>query len=929
MESLRKSFKSIASSSMSSTTTQHQHHEKRPILSDHDDLGSSSGSRRDLLLNIHQHNVADHNDNNKDNNDSNNNNNNNNNNNSNNNNIWRGSSYDFWRDQHNGGGGGGGGGVRTSDPNSEFEFDQQRGRRSKDKDKDKDSAGVEEEEDPPSKLIGQFLHKQRASGEVSLDMDLEMGEFFEDHHHVLPPVNESPTIRLQQQQQQLVSPAKVSFRDSRDDQISDGDGEEEEDQVVRCTSNASFQRKSGFLTRTKTTKSRLIDSQIIEPEKKSGRTPKSSQIKSGFLGKLIDDDEEDPFADDDVPGELKKANLSSLTVLQWLSLVLILAGLICSLTIKFLNKRKLWDLPLWKWELMILVLICGRLVSGWGVRLVVFFVERNFLLRKKVLYFVYGLRKAVQNCLWLGLVLIAWHYIFDKKVEREVKNKFLLYITKILICLLVGTLVWLVKTLLVKVLASSFHVSTYFDRIQESLFNQYVIETLSGPPLIEIENQREEEERVLDEVQKLQNAGAKMPSDLKATALPNPKSGKVMGSGLQRSPRIVRSFRSSGAMSKQPDDAISIDRLHKLNQKNISAWNMKRMINIVRYGVISTLDERIQDSAHDKTQIRSEAEAKAAAKKIFVNVARPRSKYICLDDLMRFMREDEAMKTMSLFEGACENNNRISKSALKNWVVNVFRERKALALTLDDTKTAVNQLHHMVNVVVAIVIVVISLLILEIATTQLLVVISSQLLLVVFMFGNTCKMVFEAIVFLFVMHPFDVGDRCEVDGVQVVVEEMNILTTVFLRFDNMKIYYPNSVLATKPISNHYRSPDTGDAIDFCIHVSTPVEKLALMKERIMRYITNKKEHWHPDPIVVVRDVEDLNRLKLSVWPTHRMNFQDMGERWVRRAMLVEEMIKIFRELDIEYRMLPFDVNFRNLPPLSTTRFPSNWTTCTS
>ncbi|KAK9164617.1 hypothetical protein Syun_005519 [Stephania yunnanensis] len=874
MESLRKSFKSIASSSMSSTTT---HHEKRPILSHHDDLSSSSGSRRDLLLNIHQHNVADHSDNNnKDNNNDNN-----------NNNIWRGSSYDFWRDQHSGGG------VRTSDPNSEFEFDQQgeeEQRQRQRQDKDKDSAGVEEE-DPPSKLIGQFLHKQRASGEVSLDMDLEMGEFFEDHHHVLPPVNESPTIRLQQQQHQLVSPAK---------------------------------RKSGFLTRTKTTKSRLIDSQIIEPEKKSGRTPKSSQIKSGFLGKLIDDDEEDPFADDDVPGELKKANLSSLTVLQWLSLVLILAGLICSLTIKFLNKRKLWDLPLWKWELMILVLICGRLVSGWGVRLVVFFVERNFLLRKKVLYFVYGLRKAVQNCLWLGLVLIAWHHIFDKKVEREVKNKFLLYITKILICLLVGTLVWLVKTLLVKVLASSFHVSTYFDRIQESLFNQYVIETLSGPPLIEIENQREEEERVLDEVQKLQNAGAKMPSDLKATALPNPKSGKVMGSGLQRSPRIVRSFRSSGAMSKQPDDAISIDRLHKLNQKNISAWNMKRMINIVRYGVLSTLDERIQDSAHDKTQIRSEAEAKAAAKKIFVIVARPRSKYICLDDLMRFMREDEARKTMSLFEGACENNNRISKSALKNWV-----RKEGLALTLDDTKTAVNQLHHMVNVVVAIVIVVISLLILEIATTQLLVVISSQLLLVVFMFGNTCKMVFEAIIFLFVMHPFDVGDRCEVDGVQVVVEEMNILTTVFLRFDNMKIYYPNSVLATKPISNHYRSPDTGDAIDFCIHVSTPVEKLAVMKERIMGYIINKKEHWHPDPIVVVRDVEDLNRLKLSVWPTHRMNFQDMGERWVRRAMLVEEMIKIFRELDIEYRMLPFDVNFRNLPPLSTTRFPSNWTTCTS
>ena len=32
---------------------------------------------------------------------------------------------------------------------------------------------------------------------------------------------------------------------------------------------------------------------------------------------------------------------------------------------------------------------------------------------------------------------------------------------------------------------------------------------------------------------------------------------------------------------------------------------------------------------------------------------------------------------------------------------------------------------------------------------------------------KTAKTVFEAIIFVFVMHPFDVGDRCVVDGVQV------------------------------------------------------------------------------------------------------------------------------------------------------------------
>ncbi|KAL5650321.1 hypothetical protein ACJX0J_041130, partial [Zea mays] len=206
--------------------------------------------------------------------------------------------------------------------------------------------------------------------------------------------------------------------------------------------------------------------------------------------------------------------------------------------------------------------------------------------------------------------------------------------------------------------------------------------------------------------------------------------------------------------------------------------------------------------------------------------------HIYLSDLMRFMRQEEALKAMDLFEGAQEHN-RVSKRSLKNWVVNAFRERKALALTLNDTKTAVNKLHQMANVVVALIVLALWLLILGIATSKFFVLLSSQLLVAVFMFGNTLRTIFEAIVFLFVMHPFDVGDRCEVDGMQVVVEEMNIMTTIFLRYDNLKVYYPNSQLAQLPIMNYYRSPDMGDSVDFSVHVATPVEKLSLMKERLL------------------------------------------------------------------------------------------------
>ncbi|KAF5443747.1 hypothetical protein F2P56_036282 [Juglans regia] len=689
--------------------------------------------------------------------------------------IWRESSYDFWKDDcqtndddvRNGV-------IRENDLNNGngggFDF-VQRG---------------QGKEDPPSKLIGQFLHKQRLSGEMSLDMDLGMDELRPNHRNLnLPSVTESPE-KPQMSKELNISNVGVEAADDnyvrhrnkepsydreqqpQSQQCRDGGSGDLGGEVVRCTSNASFQRKSS-LSRAKT-KSRLMDPPE-EPERRSERVPRSGQLRSGLLPKALDEDEEDPFWED-LPDEYRKTKLSALTVLEFVSLVVIIAFFICSLFIPYLKEKNLWRLKLWKWQVLILVLICGRLVSGWGIRILVFFIERNFVLRKRVLYFVYGVRKAVQNCLWLGLVLLAWHFLFDKKVERETKSDKLKYVTKVLVCLLLGTLVWLVKTLIVKVLASSFHVSTYFDRIQESLFTQSVIETLSGPPLIEIRNAEEEEAeaRLSDEVNKLQNAGATVPHDLKATGFPPPKSGRVIGSSglLQKSPG-GKNDKLSRAMSKKGDNqGISIDHLHKLNPKNVSAWNMKRLMRIVRNGTLTTLDEQILDATNEdgsNTQIRSELEAKAAAKKIFQNVARHGAKYIYLEDLMRFLREDEALKTMGLFEGAFETK-RISKSSLKNWVVNVFRERRALALTLNDTKTAVNILHRVVNVLVSIVMLVICLLILGIATTKFLLFLSSQLVLVAFIFGNTCKTVFEAIIFLFAMHPFDVGDRCEIDGIQ-------------------------------------------------------------------------------------------------------------------------------------------------------------------
>ncbi|KAD7117726.1 hypothetical protein E3N88_04994 [Mikania micrantha] len=96
-------------------------------------------------------------------------------------------------------------------------------------------------------------------------------------------------------------------------------------------------------------------------------TPKEVRVsfheeRCWFVTKAASEiDEDDPFLDDDLPDEYKQLRYSKWSLLQLFSLILIIAALIRALTIRYLKHKFLFDLELWKWEALILVLICGGL----------------------------------------------------------------------------------------------------------------------------------------------------------------------------------------------------------------------------------------------------------------------------------------------------------------------------------------------------------------------------------------------------------------------------------------------------------------------------------------------------------------------------------------------------------------------------------------
>ncbi|KAI3715339.1 hypothetical protein L6452_22318 [Arctium lappa] len=553
-------------------------------------------------------------------------------------------------------------------------------------------------------------------------------------------------------------------------------------------------------------------------------TPKTPLMASPGGAGGVDEDEE-IYKKVNIRKKLKYRRVRIKVLLEWLVFLILLGSVVASLTIRELKHYKVWSLELWKWCVLITVIICGIFVTNWLMHFIVLLIELNFLLRKKVLYFVHGLKKSVQVSIWLIVVLVTWTSLFnDQDVQRsKTATRVLDYFTWTIVALLVGSVLWLLKTFLLKILASSFHVSNFFDRIQESIFLQYVLLTLSGPPVME----------------SLQNVGASASAS-----------------------HLSFQMKRKGGKEAKTKEVIDVSKLHQMKREKVSAWTMKMLVDVISNSGLSTFSGELEESAYDRggesadkdKEINNEMEAIAAAYHIFRNVAQPGFTYIEDLDLRRFMIKEEVDIVFPMIDVA--DKGQIDRKCLTEWVVKVYNGRKALAHALSDTKTAVKQLDKLVTAVLVVIVFVVWLLLTEIATTKVLVLLSSQLVVAAFIFGNTCKTIFEAIVFVFIMHPFDVGDRCVIDGVQLIVEEMNILTTVFLRFDNEKIYYPNSVLSTKPISNFYRSPDMGDNVEFSIDFATPFEKIGLLKDKLQKYLEKNPQLWHPNHNFVVKEIEN-------------------------------------------------------------------------
>lgn len=139
-----------------------------------------------------------------------------------------------------------------------------------------------------------------------------------------------------------------------------------------------------------------------------------------------------------------------------------------------------------------------------------------------------------------------------------------------------------------------------------------------------------------------------------------------------------------------------------------------------------------------------------------------------------------------------------------------------------------------------------------------------------------------ASIFLFVKHPFDVGDRVDIDGQAYTVANMALMSTSFRRVDGTYVWIGNDILRSKVISNIRRSGPISETIAFEVDFATDFKKLQELRDKMLHFLDVEKRDYNPVFDVVVDDFPAQGKLVLKADIKYKSNWQEGALKVQRR-----------------------------------------------
>lgn len=460
---------------------------------------------------------------------------------------------------------------------------------------------------------------------------------------------------------------------------------------------------------------------------------------------------------------------------------------------------------------------------------------------------------------WLGIEIsflptMTNHHIDNTRGTKHWEKT----LNKVIISIFVGATLNFIEKIIIQLIAISFHLRTYADRIE---INKFQIGSLTklyifSKTKIAMEDAEFEEKNVDP------GSGAKTPAMY----------------AVQAQEAITKAFAKVGDVAGTVAGDFTGKKVAKSGHPS---------------QVVLTL-------------LHNTAGSQVLARRLYRTFVREGSETVDSDDLKAaFDNEDEAEAAFSMFDK--DMNGDISMEELEAVCVEIGRERKSITASLKDLDSVVSKLDDVLFLVVAIVTILVLISLISTSAAGVLTSAGSAVLALSWLFSATAQEFLQSCIFVFVKHPFDVGDRVSIygntgsslKGDDYFVKEISLLYTEFKKMEGHVVQAPNSYLNTLFILNMRRSGGLAEAVPIVIRFGTSLDQIESLRNMLLEFVKSEKREYQGNILTELREVTEAYSLTLNVVFFYKSNWQNELLRLQRRNKFICALMVAMQECGIE------------------------------
>lgn len=267
--------------------------------------------------------------------------------------------------------------------------------------------------------------------------------------------------------------------------------------------------------------------------------------------------------------------------------------------------------------------------------------------------------------------------------------------------------------------------------------------------------------------------------------------------------------------------------------------------------------------------------SKALARRVWLSFVPEGKDALYKEDILEILGPDQVEEADEIFAALDKDcNGDVSLDEMIMLVIEVSTERKNRALSMHDISQAIEVLDRLLGIAVLVAMAFIYAAFFSKTLTTKTAQLWSAFTGLAFAIGGTVTEFLGCCIFLFVKHPYDVGDRVDIDKQELIVEHISLMYSVFRRVDSDKsVQIPHNIANNIWIENVSRSKPMKERLTVAVCATTSSADILALRNELEKFVTapeNKRDYQSEIDIELI-GVGDLKQLDLRVEIRHKVS----------------------------------------------------------